>query len=350
MSKDNVFVLLEAKEHMISEDTKKTKFVFLFSCMITVSLCLFHKAEMMALFGLIRLNPESKIPLITLIIPSLIISSYQFWLYRHYYEESINQWKSRKNNAKNDSQGNDKESKFKKSFDAFNEITGQFNQLANQANSTPPLSPIEQFEQQTNELNREINELLNKINMSSGQDTTWWIERHNGYREEELRPRMIQNLNEASRCFNDLSAGNRIEHKSIGDTILFLHDFKVFVNNSYYSKTLVDESRNLNKIFKNIQELVNSNQEKYYHLHDEFIKDQARRQNLLDNKWKECIESRDVAINHLKKLSVDEDSNRFLFGLLPFIVFFLTTMFSVSVIINNWDLLISSYKTLASFT
>lgn len=350
MSKDNVFILLEAKEHMISEDTKKTKFVFLFSCMVTIALCLFHKAEMMALFGLIRFSSESKIPLITLIIPSLIISFYQFKLYIHYYEESISQWKNKKNNSNKDNDGNEKEKTiFKQSFIEFNELTDNFHSLSSQVNSMPPQSPQIQFESQISKLNNELTAFLTIVNSNREEHTTWSEGEYFDSNCEKLRGDMLQRIEKIERCFKDLLKGVNDNYISNSNALTQLGDLKTFVNNSYYSKTLIASSSQLNAFCLDTQQLLHCLQNKYNQLHSEFVEDHNKRRKTLNDKWNECIERREVVINYIKMNSIDENSNKLLFQWVPFIVFYSTSILSIYVTLNNLDLLISSYKSLDFF-
>ncbi|WP_330959036.1 hypothetical protein [Photobacterium sp. 53610] len=355
MSSDNIFVLLEAKEHMISEDTKKTKFVFLFSCVVTIALCIFHKAEIHTLFGMIRLSPESKIPLIVLVIPSFIISLYQFFLYNHYYEESIENWKNKKNNSTKDKNGNDKESDYKVISFSFNEIIKEFNHLTSEIDSPPPTSPTKKIEDDIEKLNNEVSELITRLEShnplkNNARNSGKWVKgRKDTFSGSSVLESAIEDLHLIERfvtnaCEKEDVSKDKFEIKSR------LDDIETLLNRTIYTNEMYNESNTLHDILSRTFGLSDELKHKYFQLESDFHRDHKARLEKMQAKWFACEEKRDAALNHIKRLSIDEQSNYFIFRWIPFCFIFFTGLISSYVIISNWALFTSSYAMLNFFT
>lgn len=355
MSSDNVFVLLEAKEHMISEDTKKTKFTFLFSCMVTIALCLFQDAELYSLFGIIRV--KEGIQVFTIIPIAMLITAYQASLYRHYYKESINAWVNK--TIKNEKVEKDglKDTHICHIFKTFNDLSIKVDKysesiLSNSSYSSPLYIETEKIESLFSFV-KDLDSSVDKANRS--------------FLEQRLRsdPNLeycgLEKIkNELKGANNMLCAFKNVLDKACTTSNLeevsrlyikarCLNNIRTNLEFDYISIEKAEKIQlaynELVSILEHLSRLESICQEKFESYRSEQIEKELKLGELLP----EIIEQRDEAIQLMKSTMVNEKANKLLFKWLPSCVFVVTIFTSTVVLWGNRENLILSLKSLNIF-
>ncbi|MFS1881264.1 hypothetical protein [Vibrio splendidus] len=354
MSKDNIFVLLEAKEHMISDDTKKTKFIFLFSCLVTVSFCFLHKSELQSLFGLIRFTKDTSIPVLSLVIPAFLVSIYQYLLYFHYYNESLNSWNNKKNNERKDENGDHKKSNYDVAFYSFNEVIDEFNQYSNRLCAFEFVPPSKKYESDLSELAQAFSEVKT---FSQGVETKLFPKQtefepyHNKWNPYDI-------TNFTSKCEHIVNRYELILRELASPTDYkmtpeYLTDLKNDIKElgGLVSKfdaelKLIYQAQCITSHYNKIVEVVRKINSDFYTQLDNFIIEQEARERILKEDIKEITNKRHDAISSIKEKCVNEKRNKLIFNYIPNIVFLLTICISVYTIFlgDNYSIVVNTYK------
>ncbi len=336
MSSDNVFVLLEAKEHMISDDTKKAKFLLLLSCLMTVAFCIFHDNTISSLFGIIKIG-NSDIKVSTILPVSIIVVMYHAFIYKVYYCESIHKWENKTKNKENNKENSqNKDSDYKLAVFGLNSAIDSFDRVCNKVTEfkfIPPSSTLEEeikaLEESFSKADKTIIEL---DNISSIEDIINMLDEVSNLHEE---------LKGIPVTGNEVVLSNQYReyNRTLNDARNKLAYYKLKMESVIQTDTVCEN-------YQQIKNLIGQMQSTYKTAEDQFIIEQTKREKILEkeinNINREISNTRDI----LQKKCVNEKLNTFVFKYIPIIVFLITAWFSCRVINNNFDYIVQTWKSL----
>ncbi|EHR1162095.1 hypothetical protein KS876_001096 [Vibrio parahaemolyticus] len=350
MNNDNFFVLLEAKEHMISEVTKKSKFVFLFSCLVTITLCFFNKSELYSIFGLIRINDS--IPILILIPAAMVITTYHFVLYMHNYSESITAWNNKKNNCKDSFEELKKQRKIETSyktknemlFMSFHHLSIDLVNLKEKYTSIEYTSPKEKFQSRLDNFAN----LLDSCEETLSLENRFFekIEFHESYHidDKETLRKYVKIIDRALKDYDPSSSQKTIIIPADNNEISLLRQYFYSLKCKLYHRL---GRKDLINALNQSKSLLEEMQHHYIERYNDFLIQWLEKEKIINNELQSLIAQREHLNNLVKNTSFNERRNKVIFMYIPVSIYFISLAFASFVVFKNSSILIEQWKNLS---
>ncbi|MCS0326266.1 hypothetical protein ND973_03825 [Vibrio diabolicus] len=322
---DNIFVHLEAGEHMITGETKRHKLALMITCTITCAMCILNSSKVTSLFGILKIEPD--IPVLWLIPFALVITLYQAILYRYHYIEAMKEWK---NKIEKKTQ--------KRHFRHFNLISNTINCSSDKAFQKQEILTINSSQgARLERLKGFINDFSDSINKAPNEDELLEMsylaskgvseDHHNLIQNLERISRELDNIDKLDLDYNDISLYN----KSIQHTISQAKNLSGLLK---YNFLLINKANKINESFDALNKIIIDLESKYINNYNEYLikhyDSHIEIKQLLNN----CIQQRDKAISMMALTSFNENSTKIFYKWVPF--FFVCFTVSISVAALIW--------------
>lgn len=319
MSKDSVFVHLEAGEHMITDEAKRHKIALMLYCSILLSLSYFNKATIESIFGTLKF--ETPIPANDVLPLIFIVVIYYSVMYAHHYKEAIKAWK---NKTHKDS--------ISRNISRFNKVLSYTNNSQEQILNSDYLSnPIVE-----GDYSRRLFNVKSSIvqSLEDSKDMAKILE----HGIPRFRPTDAEDFHEILEYLKTVEDYLMHVMKSRDANFLLYGKSTIDLKLSWlttmkqkyeYGVLLLEKADDIENYYEQLQSLILDIEALYNEKISYFERKHFEKEVLLNNKIERCIKLKKSMVKEMKNLSVNERSNILLYRDIP-TFYVLVTIFYAS--------------------